>query len=243
MTTGAIINDVFMLALLLIGVPLALKSVELRREQREEKRRQDARNRVVDEKEKWDKLNKQRADRVERDIMEQRAAAKEIADGKAPLDGPFVDIDRFFSESVELRGIGLGGLHDDSLRMIARYVSEYREEYLYPLLENEIQLHEAFFELEFDLVLDGPGRVASTKAAIRSLTDEIAGSRKRLHSGLQQLRYNIREVSARHRGVPVEKALKDADDARAKEPEVYSWLERLIYRGGYVDVPRNELVY
>jgi hypothetical protein len=244
MEMGGIIFDSTMLALLLVGITLILTQSEFLRDQREERRKHAARSSVIHEKEQWRELNEKWSKQLEEAIAEQRATAKEIEDGKSNLGGgPFGDLDLFFRKSAELLGIDLRGLNDDSLRMIARYVSEYREDCLYPLLERETGLNEASFELEFAQVLDGPGSVASLKASIRSSTERMPHLRKKMHTGLRQLRFNVREVSARHRGVPKEQALKDADDARAREPEVYSFMEDLIYRGRYVVVPRNDLFH
>lgn len=241
METGSAIFNFTMLALLLIGVMIALIYLEFLRGQREERRKHAERHRIIDEKEQWRKLNGMRLKRLEEAIAEQRAAAEAIANGNKPLNDPFVGENPFFDRCAELGGIDLSGLGDDSLRMIARYVSEYREDCLYPLLEREAGLHEALFALEFAQVLEGPGSVASLRASIRWSTERIPHLRRKMHSGLRKLRFSVREVSARHRGVPMEQALKDADDARAREPEVYSFMEDLIYRGGYVDVPRNDL--
>ena len=243
MTSGPVIYDAIMLALFLLGAMLILNYRDFLRDQREERRSQTERNRLIDEREQWRGLNGQRSKRLHEDMAHQRAAAEAIANGKAPLDDPFVGRDSFHYESPELRGIPLGGLSDDCLRIIARHVSKYREECLYPLLEQEAGSHEAIFALEFAQALDGPGSVASLKASIRWSTDRMPYLKKKMHSGLRQLRDDIRKVSARHRGLPGEQALKDADDARAREPEVYSFMEDLIYRGGYVDIPRNESVY
>jgi hypothetical protein len=146
-------------------------------------------------------------------------------------------LEKYIGESAELRGLSFDWLvGDKAFAEYAEKLTLFRESYLFPLLETEMSVYDAAYDLEL-LRHDGDVYAARQSAQLYFLKEMARRQREALHEGLWQLRLSVQNLILRHRGFSAEEAKERAEELHSGEPRVYRWFENLIYVGPYIQVP------